>query len=119
MTFTDSVPKFDVSSSDYTKAGVYSLVVSGYQGPYTSNVVSITISLTVIDPCLTATYSTTNVANQLYKVKYPNLAITIPAFTSDWLDSKCGAFTYTAIMNGGAPLDSPFTFNYGGLVLNV
>lgn len=63
LVFTSSIPKIDVYSTDYTKAGVYSIVISGYQGPYTSNVASITISLTIVDPCLTAIYSTTAVPN--------------------------------------------------------
>ena len=60
----------------------------------------------MVDPCLSAIYSTTALSDHTQNVLEPSTTISIPNFTSDSPDSFCGAFVYTATYTDTTALDT-------------
>lgn len=97
ITFTASTRTFSVSSSAVSKAGTYTIRIVGTSvspGGETFTDYT-TFVLTVTDPCLTATLSSTVNAAQTYYVSDPTLSAAINAITSTVPDAICGTLVYT------------------------
>jgi hypothetical protein len=88
---------FSVFTSDYDLADVYYIMISGYQGTYSSLLQYVIVEVDVIDNCRTTPIFTTAISDQIYTVGFDTLNIKIPYFTED---RNCGKFTYTVLSNG-------------------
>ena len=108
VTFDRVLRQFNVSTSDVTDEGVYTIKVTGIDSSQ-SLTVSTTFTLTIVNPCRTASLSATTVATQTVSILQSTKTIGLPVFTLSYSPSSfCGTQTYTVTPN---PLDSIFTYD--------
>lgn len=120
FTFSDITTSLQLSinTANIAKVGSYSLDVKGHQGSYTGNEHTLTISITIVDNCPTATLSTTAIAPITYNVYAPANVVTIAPFTSSMADAICGSFSYV-VQNTDTTLIDTSVFTYSSLSLTI
>jgi 3-polyprenyl-4-hydroxybenzoate decarboxylase len=105
-----------VYSITLTDANSYTIDITGTLGSYGSS--SISFTLTVTNPCLSVTLSTTAVGSQTYTIGDSLETITFDAFTASVSGSLCGTITYAATETsptaGSLPgfITYPYTTDY-------
>lgn len=113
ITFTSGSLSYSVFSNNVIYAGTRNFKLIGTTtstgGVVYSDFISFTI--TVTDPCLTATLSGTANSAQTYYVSDPALTLTVNSITSSVATLICGPFNYLAYDGIGNALNpSLFTF---------
>lgn len=83
------------STSDFTKLGTYIIKITGYQGIFTANTISISITVNLVTNCDTAVLTVTAVPPKTYQLYDPTSTVNIPGFVSSESNAICGSFVYT------------------------